>query len=118
MNGQPQWSRETLWRQGHVLDANARDAIQLRHEDGAATCVVVISHDCDLANDNFRAEPDVEVIIGRVVSTSNGNYSWGKAPRTLHLPMLRSGAIVTVELDATKKQLVPKSALAAYAPDG
>jgi len=80
--------------------------------------VVVISHDCDLASDDLHAEPHVEVIIGRVVSATNGNYSWGKAPRTLHLPMQRDGAMVTVELDATSKRPVPKSTLAGFEPDG
>jgi hypothetical protein len=115
--GQPQWSRETPWRQGHVLCAKARAALKLRHADADATCVVIISHDCDLANDDLNAEPEVEVIIGRVVSAANGNYSWGKAPRTLHLPMQRDGTTVTVELNATSKCLVPKITLAGFEPD-
>jgi hypothetical protein len=116
--GQPQWSRGTSWRQGHVLCANARSALGLSHADADATCVVVISHDCDLANADLLAEPDVEIIIGRVVSKASGNYSWGKAPRRIHLPMQREGAMVTVELDATRKHLVPKSRLAGFEPDG
>lgn len=114
----PQWSRETPWRQGHVLCAKARAALELHHIDADATCAVVISHDCDLANDDLEAEPHVEVIIGRVVSAANGNFSWGKAPRTLHLPVQRDGAMVTVELVTTSKRLVPKSALAGFEPDG
>jgi hypothetical protein len=116
--GQPQWSRETPWRQGHVLCAKACAALELHHVDADATCVVVISHDCDLANDDLHAEPHVEVIIGRVVSATCGNYSWGKAPRTLHLPVQRNGAMVTVELVTTSKRLVPKSTLASFGPDG
>jgi hypothetical protein len=115
--GQPQWSRETPWRQGHVLCAKALAALGLSHADADATCVVVISHDCDLANDNLHAEPHVEVIVGRIVSAPNGNFSWGKAPRTLHLPMQRNGAMVTVELVTTCKRLVPKSTLAGFEPD-
>jgi hypothetical protein len=118
MEEEQQWSRETQWRQGHVLCAKARAALELHHVDADATCVVVISHDCDLAIDNLEAEPDVEVMVGRVVSAENGNYSWGKAPRTLHLPMQRDGTNVTVELVATSKRLVPKSALACFQPDG
>jgi hypothetical protein len=114
---QPQWSRETPWRQGHVLCAKARAALKLHHVDADATCVVVISHDCDLASDDLHAEPYVEIIIGRVVSAANGNYSWGKAPRTLHLVTQRSGAPVTVELVTTSKGLVPKSTLASFKPD-
>lgn len=113
----PQWSRETPWRQGHVLCAKARAALELHHDEIHSTCAVVISHDCDLASD-LHSEPHVEVIIGRVVASTNGNFSWGKAPRTLHLPMQRDGAMVTVELVTTSKRLVPKSALANFKPDG
>ena len=108
--GQPQWSRETPWRQGHVLCAKARVALELRHADADATCVVVISHDCDLASDDLDAEPHVEVIIGRVVSAPNGNFSWGKAPRTLHLPMQRNGGLEHMTLKADGNDPGPISA--------
>ncbi|MEA3087179.1 MAG: hypothetical protein QOC89_4876 [Paraburkholderia sp.] len=85
--------------------------------DEAANLVVVVSHDSDLANDNLDAEPDVEVIVGRLVATPNGNFSWGKAPRTLHLSMTRDGGLVTVELIATSKRLIPKRELAQFEPD-
>jgi len=100
-----------------VLCAKALAATGLRHADADATCVVVVSHDCDLANDDLDDEPDVEVIVGCVVSVPNGTFSWGKAPRTLHLLMQRNGAEDTVELVATRKRLVPKSTLADFEPD-
>lgn len=113
------WRRDTRWRQGHVLQAEAAAAFMLRNAiDEAANLVVVVSHDCDLANDNLDAEPDVEVIVGRLVATPNGNFSWGKAPRTLHLSMTRDGVLVTVELIATSKRLIPKRELAQFEPDG
>lgn len=118
-DGQPQWSRETPWRQGHVLCEKALAALGLSHAaDANATCAVVISHDCDLANHNLQLEPDVEVIVGRVVAAANGNFSWGKSPRTLHLPMQFNGAMVTVELVATDKRLMPKGELVGFKPDG
>jgi hypothetical protein len=52
-----------------------------------------------------------------MVPSPNGNYSWGKAPRRLHLSMQHDDASVTVELDATSKRLVPKSTLAGFDPD-
>jgi hypothetical protein len=117
MEDPPQWSRETPWRQGHVLCPRALAATGLSHADADATCVVVISHDCDLANDDLDDEPDVEVIVGCVVAVPNGSFSWGKAPRKLHLLMERNGAEVTAELVTTCKRLVPKSTLAAFEPD-
>ena len=82
-----------------------------------AAVVVVISHDCDLTTDDLGAEPAVEVIVGRMVTTADGNYSHGKAPRTLHWSVNRSGAECVVELVATCKVLVPKTLLAAFSPD-
>lgn len=114
---QPTWTRGTTWRQGHVFHADAAIALGLSHPtDAGATCVVVVSHDCDLANDDLGIEPNVEVIVGRI-TTPNGNYRWGKAPRTLHVDMLRLGQPVTVELAATGKEVVPKRALAAHIHD-
>src|SRR5438093_236734 len=47
----PQWTRGTNWRQGHVLPhAAAQHFDFLNAADPEATCVVVISHDCELAN--------------------------------------------------------------------
>jgi hypothetical protein len=40
----------------------------------------VVSHDCDLANADLNAEPDVVVIVGRVVTAADGNFS-GSAVR-------------------------------------
>lgn len=114
---QPTWTRGTTWRQGHVFRAETAIALGLSHPtDAGATCVVVVSHDCDLANDDLGVEPNVEVIVGRVTAP-NGNYRWGKAPRTLHIDMLRAGHPVTVELAATGKQIVSKNALAAQTQD-
>lgn len=106
------------WRQGSVLCAAAANALGLKNSiDAMATVVVVVSHDCDLAIENLSTEPYAEVIVGRRVAAPDGNFSWGKAPRTLHLCMVCDGAQVTVELIATNKLLVPKQELAQYEPD-
>lgn len=112
------WTRDTPWRQGHLFTAEAIKALGLSHPDTPdSTCVVVIGHDCDLANDSLQAEPNVEVIIGRHLPEGNGNYFWAKAPRTLHIEVLQDGTAAIVELVATAKALIPKLALAAFLPD-
>jgi hypothetical protein len=112
------WTRNTPWRQGHVLTAEAIQALGLSHpETPDSTCVVVISHDCDLANDALQMEPDVEVIVGRHLPKGDGNYFWAKAPRTLHVDVLQNDIATVVELVATAKRLIPKQALAAFFPD-
>lgn len=113
-----QWTRETPWRQGHVLPSSAIEQLDLLNPlDQQNTCVVVISHDCDLANDNLSVEPNVEVIVGRRVANPNGNFTWGKAPRTLHLPFHWGKGEVVVELVSTDKTLVKKSDLAQFDPE-
>ncbi len=112
------WTRDTPWRQGHVLTAEAIQALGLFHpETPDSTCVVVISHDCDLANDALQIEPDVEIIVGRHLPKGDGNYFWAKAPRTLHIDVLQNDIAAVVELVATAKRFIPKQALAAFSPD-
>lgn len=112
------WTRDTPWRQGHVLTAEAIQALGLVHpEIPDSTCVVVISHDCDLANDDMQIEPNVEIIIGRHLPEGNGNYFWAKAPRTLHVDVLGDDITAVVELVATAKRFISKQALAAFSPD-
>lgn len=112
------WNRDTPWRQGHVLPPEAIQALGLSHPNVPdSTCVVVISHDCDLANDDLQSEPGVEIIVGCYLTKGDGNYFWAKAPRTLHLEALHGGVPVVVELIATAKHFIPKQALAAFIPD-
>jgi hypothetical protein len=112
------WTRLTPWRQGHVLPSEALLALVLVPQaDVDTTCAVVISHDCDLASANLHAEPQVELILGRKLNAINGTYAWGKAPRTLHLPMHQHGQEAAIELCQTAKVLVAKAGLATFEPD-
>ena len=78
---------------------------------------MVVSHDCDLANANLDDEPCVEVIAGKRLPSSDPNRANLKSARTLHLTITCEGRTECVELTATGKQLIPKSALAAWRPD-
>lgn len=112
------WTRETPWRQGHVLSQEAVAELGFAHPElPAATCAVVISHDCDIANDDLSVEPDIEVIVGCLPTTADGKFSWAKSPRTLHLDAIRAGAKVTIELTAAAKCIVSKEMLASFKPD-
>jgi len=74
---------------------------------------VAISHDCDIANDNCNDEPAVEFILARRLEQKDGNYTYGKNPRVLHLDYLHTGNgnIVPLKLDASEKRTVSKSLL-------
>lgn len=101
------WKRDTPWRQGMCL---SEESAQLFFGDlSSGSAVVIISHDCDLAQ-SPDVEPFVEVIIGRRVPQADGNYTNIKNLRRLHLPCTAGSQPVTVELIATGKELISKQA--------
>jgi hypothetical protein len=103
------WDRSTPWRQGSLLTTEAAGAFALRSKaDSARTAVMVISHDCDLAQDP-EAEPSVELIVGRFIDESDGNFMHCKNLRLLHLRCSAGANICNVELDARQRITLPKS---------
>jgi hypothetical protein len=104
------------WRQGSVLsESAARGFIPASIGDSDPHCVVLISHDCDIVN--VEKETEAEVIVGRFVDAVDGGLTGGKNSRTLHLSWSQSDRIRHVELSATKKRYIPKSALTISLPD-
>jgi hypothetical protein len=85
--------------------------------DPAKTCVVIISHDCDIANDRLDLEPRVEAIIGRTLDKSEGSNLHGKSSRTLHLEFTKCGQQIFIELNAACKIEIDKRRLAIFQPD-
>ena len=55
-----EWDRRTPWRQGHILTAVTVANLRLVPEPNPDSLVVVVTHDCDLAQDP-GVEPVVEV---------------------------------------------------------
>src|SRR5450759_4879601 len=112
------WDCDTPWRQGHVLSYEDAVALNLINPDATEkTLVVLISHDCDLAHDIAR-EQYVEVIVARQIENEklNGNYTYAKNVRKLHLEFRYQEGIVIAELQATCKTCVPKEQLAGFQP--
>lgn len=78
------------WRQGSIAPADLTDSLR---RDGVpeieGALLLVASHDCDVTNASFTAEPDVEFLIARPVAQVNGTFTRGKNPRRLHceIPM-------------------------------
>jgi hypothetical protein len=110
------WDRQTPWRQGHVLTHETAVALQLLRVENTDLAVVVVSHDCDIAQSG-EVEPCVEMIIGRRVAAADGNLTHAKNPRRLHLPAQENGNAMYLELWAKDKCLVPKDRLAAHLPN-
>ena len=110
-----EWSRETPWRQGHLLGKDAIESLGLR--DVVApddTLVIVASHDCDLAQAP-EVEPAVEVIVGRLVTDKEGNFTHAKNARKLHVEYAGADAF-WAEFEATTKASIAKLALNKFAP--
>jgi hypothetical protein len=110
------WSRDTLWRQGRVLLRKDFLAVGLS-DPSDADLAIAISHDCDIANDDLDAEPAVEFILARVVEKEDGNCTFGKNPRKLHLKYEHEGKPVVLELVASRRVVVAKANLEAIQPD-
>jgi hypothetical protein len=110
-----EWNRDTLWRQGHLLGKDAAEAIGLCHPVGPdQTLVIVASHDCDLAQ-SPEVEAAVEVVLGRLMASGDGNCTNAKNARKLHVEF-GGDAAFWAEFDATAKVSVDKLKLNEFAP--
>jgi hypothetical protein len=114
-----QWLRENPWRQGHLLTLESARSLGLCHSQSPdETAVMVISHDCDLAQE-IANEPFCEIVVGRTIGAQDGNFANAKSVRRIHLKITRtpSGGEVVVELDAAAKTAISKERLAIHVPD-
>lgn len=110
------WDRDSPWRQGHVVPDEAVRTLGILSKDVPDdTVVVVVSHDCDLAQ-LPNAEPNIEVIAGRRIKIVDGNFTHGKNARRLHLTFSGGDERLIVNLVASHKIPVEKAQLAGYLP--
>lgn len=110
------------WRQGSVLpDAFVQS---LRENGSLAPSIgeqkfIVASHDCDVTNPSFEAEPDVELLPAAVLDASekDGNYFWGKSSRFYQLERNSSGGQCIWQFSIQDRILFPRRYLLASQPD-
>lgn len=107
---------DTEWRQGHLL--TDKDAAQLFTEQMSVgdSKVIIVSHDCDLPRQP-SVEPVVEVIIGRLVNNTDGNFTSAKNARTLHLPFTGGTNKVKLAIEAPSKSFLSKELLLKITPE-
>ncbi len=108
-----EWGRDTPWRQGHVLPGEAYETLVGRRDDGVIA--VVVSHDCDLANDP-TSEPTVEVVRCDLVAALDGNFTHGKNARKLHLSFTGGTTRAMVQFQAGAKITISKTDLVHFEP--
>jgi hypothetical protein len=110
-----EWTRETPWRQGHLLTQDVVKTLGLLHQDNPEdTLVMVVTHDCDLASPE-QSEPHVEIIIGCRIDRIDGNFSNAKSLGKLHLSFDGHPSIVGQFISA-EKQSIKKAVLAGHLP--
>ncbi len=111
------------WRQGSILPAALVDALRennlLPWELSGNELLLVISHDCDVTNADFRTEPAVELIRAVLLpeSRKHGHYFWAKNPRTYQLEDPSTGATVIWQFSILDRLSVPRQFLLDATPD-
>lgn len=105
-----EWTRETPWRQGHLLTDEAVKLLGYTDD----TVVIVVTHDCDLVQLTSN-EPVVEVVAGRRITDADGNYTHAKSARTLHIKF-EGDATLLAEFVITAKRGIQKEILANFKP--
>ena len=111
-----EWNRDTPWRQGHLLSTKAIDELGLyQPDDSDEMLAIVATHDCDLAQDP-EVEPNVEVVVGRLVRDKDGNCTHAKNARKLHIDFVGTDPL-WAEFEATAKVLIKKQGLNKFSPN-
>jgi len=112
----PEWTRNTPWRQGHLLTDEAVTTIGLinrAYPDNAV--VIVATHNFDIVQLPDK-EPQIEVVIGRRIDEFDGNYTHAKSSRTLHIEFEGDEPLLA-EFVATGKQSIQKKLLEDFVPE-
>lgn len=111
------------WRQGSILPkpliAKLRDQGTLPTDWSDETVLIVVSHDCDVTNVSFTAEPFVELIAAHAIYSSDrkGHMQWGKNPRRYQFTSGIGGHESHYELSVHDKLTIPRTRLVDYQPD-
>lgn len=105
------WSRDIPWRQGSVVSRDSFSQLDLGIDlDTETNVVIVISHDCDLAQ-SPDVEPNCEIVVGRIIDELNGSSTHTKNPRILHTLLQTREGGMPIELIATNKRYISKEVL-------
>jgi hypothetical protein len=99
-------SRDTEWRQGSVISQESFSTL-CPAEKGQDTHAVVISHDCDLPNEN---EELVEVILGSRITDADSNFTHARHIHRLHITyqIKNSSKLAVIELTHARRQCFSK----------
>lgn len=116
----PTWSfQDSEWRQGTVIPRElVPDGVLPAAVDQEAK-LVIITHDCDMVNDSYEAEPFVEFFIARPLPQQNKDpltYR-GRNPRRLQFWTRQNTGLQLYEISAHEKFRIERQRLEEHAPD-
>ena len=108
------------WRQGSVMPPSlfgrVSEATALTVESGVS-CAVVLSQDCDVVHPSYSQEPTVEIIRATRIARVDGNFTFAKSSRKLHLDFDQNGTPQPFELSAHERGWVDRRLLEPEKPD-
>jgi len=104
---------ESEWRQGTVLPHELLPDGTLPASVTSDTKLLVISHDCDLVNGSYAAEPFFEIFVARPKppDARDGSIFRGKSPRRLQFDVEENGGSRLYEIDVREKYRIDRRVL-------
>lgn len=127
----PKYIAQLDWRQGCIFSRNMVIQLQSDGEEiikgisvsekeiikGAkeSDLLIVVTHDCNLVNDSFENEPEIEVVLARSVSTKNASLFWGKNPRKFQFELQSEQFLY--EICVHDRVFLPRNLLLNHSPD-
>lgn len=116
--------RKNGWRQGDVLKDEdlASLGVELNVVDDGKPILIVLSQSCDLLHHDFESEPYVEIAVGSVLEEGFdpslwGNYTRGKQPRQLLLPVQAEDDVRHVMIRPWNRIQIQREKFADIEPD-
>ncbi|MCU5773086.1 hypothetical protein N5923_09970 [Erwiniaceae bacterium BAC15a-03b] len=99
--------RGTTWRQGHLLTDEDAVRLELVPEKGTNQRFVVITHDCDIPNDQ---ENELEVSSGTIIDKPEKMLFRARSPRKLQIAYndVSDESLKYIEIDHIKKNRIDK----------
>lgn len=73
--------------------------------------LLVLTQTCDLVCDSLEAEPNAELLSCTPLATPDPNLMHGRSSRRLHLPIVKAGTELYVEISARNWHRVPRQIL-------
>ena len=113
--------KEQGWRQGSVLPPSLFDTLRQLGSLGSASgdeCAVIVSQDCDVVHPQYSVEPTVEVMVAVRRQSLDGNLTYTKSPRRLHMEISTDQGIFVYELSMRERFFIDRRLLSGVQPHG